>query len=110
MAYYGDNLLENPGAEEGQDHWNGSPGVVEGGTEGDYCFEVPEGADIYQNITPTEPLTGSIRISATYLPEYTPERETGRESWRRIDVRMTHTDGSRTLNTCPCEIAEEINE
>jgi hypothetical protein len=111
MSYYGDNILLNPGAEEGQSHWSGSPTVVAGGTDGDYCFEIPESGDIYQSAVPAEGnFTGSIQIEATYLPEYLPARETGRESYRQIQVMMTNEDGTYTFNTCPCEIGEEITE
>jgi hypothetical protein len=107
MSYYGDNLLQNPGAEEGTDHWSGSPTVVTGGTEGTSCFEVPEGGNIYQVVTPAVGnFTGSIQVSATYLPEYTPDRATGRESWRKIKVQLTHVGGTYSTHTCPCEIAE----
>ena len=108
MAYYGDNLLTNPGAEDGTDGWSGSPSAVEGGTDGDYCFEVSEGAVMYQSVTPAEgDFTGSVQVSATYLPEYAPDREAARNAYHTITVRLTHTSGQRTYHTCPCELAQE---
>jgi len=104
--YYGSNLLDNPGAEDGTDHWSGSPQQVAGGTDGSYCFEVPEGGIMYQNVTPPseESFTGDIRVSAKYLPEYLPDRAAGRESWQKIECTVIYTDGTRSIHTCPCEV------
>jgi hypothetical protein len=106
MSYYGDNLLQNPGAEDNTDHWSGSPQAVSGGTAGSQCFRIPEGGSMWQTVTPPsgESYEGSIQVSATYLPEKLPARETDRESTQQIRVTVNYTDGTRSTHTCPCEV------
>lgn len=105
ISYETDNLLTNPGAEDGDmTGWSSSSAsAVSGGTDGSYCFDVETSGSMSQTWTPTvDQVPLSMNCSGNYLPEYETDPD-DTEVLARVGFQINYSDSTNDIIIIPVQ-------
>jgi len=110
VSYTTDNLLTNPGAEDGDmTGWtSSSASAVSGGTDGSYCFDVLTAGSMSQTWTPTaDQVPLYVNCSGNFLPEFESEPD-DTEDLASAKFTVNYSDSTKDIITVPIREVEEV--
>jgi len=108
LELYSKNKLTNPSAETGDTSgWTASGvTVVDGGTDGNKCFQLDITANMYQEKTGLgQP--PDFKIAVDFLPEYEiPEDETEVQAYLKLEYEYADDTKDTFILPCRAEVVE----